>query len=110
MKFPLNVLFFCSAVLTADASVLENPALNKVKILSPPEQHAEVQMVRDGTPDFTIVYDAQAESHLKHPAWKSIEPAIAVLRENIRKATQYAFKTRQPLPPAPHVSGHQEQA
>ncbi len=87
MKFPLNVLFFCSAVLTADASVLENPALNKVKILSPPEQHAEVQMVRDGTPDFTIVYDAQAESHLKHPAWKSIEPAIAVLRENIRKAT-----------------------
>ena len=39
---------------------------------------------------------------------QAIQPDIA--RENIRKATQCAFKTRQPLPPAPHVSGHQEQA
>ena len=39
---------------------------------------------------------------------QAIQPDIA--RENIRKATQYAIKTRQPLPPAPHVSGHQEQA
>lgn len=42
------------------------------------------------------------------PAEQAIQPDIA--RENIRKATQCAFKTMQPLPPAPHVSGRQEQA
>lgn len=42
------------------------------------------------------------------PPEQAIQPDIA--RENIRKATQCAFKTMQPLPPAPHVSGHQEQA
>lgn len=80
----LLLLIFCAAVY-ADVNV-KNPALNKVRFRQA-ASHAPLQFVKNGKLNFVIVYDKKAESHLRHPAWKSIQPAIETLQKNIKLAT-----------------------
>lgn len=86
MKFLFSAAFFCIAIGVTAAPVLDNPALNKVRFQTAPK-HAPLQFVKNGKADFIIAYDKNAESHLSHPAWKSIEPAVKILQENIAKTT-----------------------
>ena len=65
---------------------LGSPALNKVKFHKS-EKHDPLQLVADGKLNFVILYDKKAEAHLSHNSWKSIEPAVKTLKENIQKAT-----------------------
>ncbi len=73
-------------LLNMTAYDVRNPALNPVEFQMPP-RHQNLELVKDGRLNFAIVFDANAEKHLRHPKQKGIRSAVDTLVREIEKTT-----------------------
>ena len=65
-------------LLNMSAYDVRNPALNPVEFQTP-LQHQNLELVKDGRLNFAIVFDENAEKHLRYPNQKGIDIAFLVL-------------------------------
>lgn len=73
-------------LLNMSAYDVRNPALNPVEFQTP-LQHQNLELVKDGRLNFAIVFDKNAEKHLRYPNQKGIRSAVDTLIREIEKST-----------------------
>lgn len=73
-------------LLNMSAYDVRNPALNPVEFQTP-LQHQNLELVKDGRLNFAIVFDENAEKHLRYPNQKGIRSAVDTLIREIEKST-----------------------
>ena len=73
-------------LLNLSAYDLKNPALNPVEFQTSPH-HGNLELIRNGRLAFAILYDRNAEKHLRNPQQKGILSAVNTLAAEIEKST-----------------------
>jgi|GEM_PF-473001 len=86
-KFMLLAAFIAvMSVCSAAESPYANKALNPVKFAEP-ARHAEIQLIKDGKPNFVIVCDLKSEPAKMARDWKSLALSVDALQDALMRTT-----------------------